>query len=297
MKFKLNSKKLKAPMRQEKPGRLTGKARYVRATAEEAGKKMEELGTGDFFKLRVGSNPMLILPLLADMGLDHRYPWLDVYAHYCGGRDVLDVLGLKKRPDDLPLAHACLKHHKKKRCEWDTYRNELLKSRHVRDKELGSALYAGCTNYANIVELTRDNRYEERVFKPVGGVQPFRFSKKIAIALLGEIQIGNDFSDYEDLLVVNIQKIKTGKDIRNVEYNVSVLSRDPFGPMLDEWDEQMQDLNTFMPPIPTKAEIEDTIDQLETLAEISSEVDDVGSDLSDYVGRGQGRKHDDKVPF
>ena len=260
-----------------KTRRVEGRRRYVVPDAEEARKKVEEMGEGQLVKMKDGDNHMLILSTTVDMQLGHTHPWIETFNHFCGGNSVLGALGIRKRPDDFPLVHACLKAHFNKRCGWCDYRDELLRRKNKRDRELGGALYPNPNYHSNIVVIGKEHI-----------VRQLRFPKKVALQLLAYIEEGVFFSDPEDLIVVNIKRTKTGSDIRNVEYNAIVNQRRSKGPIKEEWDDQLVDLNKFMPTVPTNAEIDVAIDNLETLAEVGAEISsDVGSDMSDYVGKGR----------
>jgi hypothetical protein len=262
--------------------KVKGRRKYITPNAEEARKKAEEMGEGQMLKLKDGDNRMLILPTDESMELDHNNPWIETFSHFCGGNDVLGSFGIKDRPEDFPMAHACLKSHFQKRCGWCDYRDELFSTKSKRDKKLASDLYPSPRYFANVVVVGK-----ELIVRQVG------FPKSVALQLLGLIEEGIFFSDPSELIVVNIKRRRTGKAVMNVEYDVVVNQRFTKGPMREEWDDQIVDLNKFVATVPTNDEIDAALDNLETLAEIGAEVSDVGSDISDYVSRDHKSGQDD----
>lgn len=235
-------------------------------TSEEATKRREESSQSDVWKPREGLNKIIILPVMSEWGA--KFPWLEERGHYPGGNDVLRILGIDTRPDDLPLVHGCPEFHEKRVCGYDEWRNKLRKSRSKKDQELARALFAGLRCHANIVDLREPKIVRHGVW-----------GKTIRDDLLVALEDGNIFCDPDDLMIVHIRKTKTGKRDMDVQYHTTIpRMKKSVGPIRRIWEEGLHDLTQYLPPVPTPDEIEETIERLLAEAEAGEEEDGISQE-------------------
>jgi len=262
--------------------RKRGKPRFRKPTAEAATRRIEEANAGNFYKLSDGWNRLVVLPITEDMSIpgDWDFPWVEDRAHFCGGNDALSALGLQKRPQELPMAHGCARFREKRTCDWCNHQERLRKSRSAKDKALASALYAGLTCFANIVDL-----------KSPKVVRPFRFGKKIRDELLVAIEDGTEFYDPDNLIEVRIRKTKTGKRDMDVEYSVSIKADREVGAVRDKWLDGLEDLSKFLSHVPSPDEITEALDIMKASSDVG------GDDDEDDELYGAGDDDDDDVAF
>ncbi len=246
----------------------SGKPKFTRTSSQAAQRALEEEMAGEFWKPKTGKNSIVMLPSLEEWG--SKYPWVETGGHYVGGKDVLAALGIDKRPDELPMVVGCAKFHDKRPCELDAFVNKLFKSRHARDKKLASALKLSFNAYANIVDLASPKL-----------ARPFRFGKTIRNQLLATIENGDHFYDPDALLLITIRKIKKGKQIWEVDYDVRVQAKRVVGKLKKRWYKTMSDLSTYAAGVPDPDEVQEIIDILIAASE-GDDDDEVGLDDGDF---------------
>jgi len=258
---------------------------YMVPDKELASEKLEESGASDFFKLQAGMNEFLMLPSTAAMGLDNGgLPWAEDEAHYCGGKEVMELFGLGERPDDLPLAHGCAK-SAGRNCEWCNQQAKLYKRSNSLDKQFAKKLKANLQCIANVVDIRNMKK-----------VKPFRFPRSIRDGLLAAIDAGIDFYNPENLLIIKVKMISKGSKPWEVEYKVFIKNDKARrkGPMRRVWIDGMSDLSTFITPIPEPEAIEEVLAILTAAAEASGEE-------VDFKSRGRAAAvddfTDDDIPF
>jgi len=256
----------------------SGKPKFTRTTPEEAQQALEEEAAGEFWKPKEGRNKILMLPSLEEWGTN--YPWVETAGHYTGGKDAMASLGLDNRPDEIPMVVGCAKFHEKRPCELDNFVSKLFKSKHARDKKLAKALKMTFGAYANIVDLSAPKV-----------ARPYRFGKTIRNQLLAAIEDGDHFYDPDALMMIIIRKIKKGKQVWEVDYDVRVQSKKVIGKLKKRWFKTMTDLSQYRPDVPGPDEAQEVIDMLLAAADAESD-GDVGMGDDDFDDT-----DDDDVPF
>lgn len=256
---------------------------FVLPTTEWAEKRIEEEGTG-FWTPQKGRNRILMLPSVDPGRLS---PWVETRGHYLGGQDVLKILGLSERPEELPLVQGCLRFHNDTACGNCKLEKSLKKSRRKAERDLGSSLFANLQCFGNIVDLKSKATLKK-------GPQPYRFGWTVEKALLGALEDGEIFCDPRDLKVITIRKEGEG---RSTKYTVRVTSKSvasmldisakKMKRLLETWKEQLHDLDQYMHPIPSPEEIKDAHDVL--LGSVQASASDTSFEDDDA--------DDDDIPF
>ena len=250
---------------------------FVLPTTEWAEKRIEEEGTG-FWSPQKGRNRILMLPSVDPNRLS---PWVETRGHYLGGQDVLKILGLSERPEELPMVQGCLRFHKDEPCANCKLMNSLKKSRRKSERDLGSALFANLQCFGNIVDLKSKATLKK-------GPQPYRFGWTVEKALLGALEDGEIFCDPRDLKLITIRKegegISTKYTVRVTSKSVAShlgISSKKMQKLIARWRDQLHDLDQFMHPIPSKEEIKDAHDVLLGSAQASATDTDFEDDGDD----------------
>jgi len=242
---------------------------FVQPTAKAAKKRLEEEGAGELWKPRDGLNTIVMLPSTRAMGISGDFPWIETRSHFIGGEQAMTALGIE-RPDDFPMAVGCAKHHEKRTCGWCEFQQKLRQSRHARDKKLSRALFNTLSCFANIVDMRQPKV-----------VRQWRFGRRVETELLVALESGINFVDPDDLMKINIRRIKTGKQDWNVEYKVNVLQHKTVGPIKTVWKKNMEDLSKFINPVQSPSEYQETMDLLLAAAEAEGEDVDLEADYDD----------------
>jgi hypothetical protein len=193
------------------------KKKYYTADQDKLMKKMEELGSGDYFKPKEGKNVVRILPPWSDNGLWYK----EATLHY----------GLKNE-EGKERGYPCLKMFDKD-CPICEKREELLAGS-KEDKKVGEKLRARTKFYTNVL------------IPATGKVMIWGFSQKTLGTLLsycGDPDYG-DISSPEEGFDVIINRTGTGK--LDTRYDIRVR---PKSSAIDEdskWADLLKDLDTVV---------------------------------------------------